>query len=107
MSGKRGTAFKGDTSSAIEKAGPSGLAFLFDGIPILTDKVIMSSDNNIKVKIHQTSHAAYELECLDECASKGAIAWFPKSQLVWINKNDVTGIHVVDIPDWLLDKKGW
>ena len=34
-------------------------------------------------------------------------AWFPSSQIVFKRRNNKTGKVIANIPDWLLDKKGW
>ena len=33
--------------------------------------------------------------------------WFPKSQIVWDSLNEMESVGVANIPDWLLDKRGW
>jgi hypothetical protein len=57
------------------------------------------------VEIVRETELAYLLK--DKNEEERRPAWFPKSQVVFIRRNDKKGIYLVDIPDWLLDKNDW
>jgi hypothetical protein len=53
--------------------------------------------------IRETS-AAFLLEDRDE---PGRQAWFPKSQISFQRRNIKSGDALAEIPEWLLEEKGW
>jgi len=63
----------------------------------------MNDTEEVRVIIIKETEKAFQFKKKDS----ELIEWFPKSQVSFARRNVKTGEATAEIPEWLLEAKGW